>query len=375
MKKTVLKTALALILVCASVFCFASCGNSAAKVKDAEDASGSFADISWDYDAKDKTLTIEGSGVIGFDTAADADWFEVRHSVERIEFDTDEITEIGDYAFYNMQSLEEVNIPDSVTALGDYAFAYCAKLTNIDGQLPVGLESIGDGCFESCIALEAVSIPSTVTSVGERAFAHCASLKTVDVSAALEEIKDWTFKGCKSIDKLTMYSANKDITVADNAFEDCSVEGLSEVEFSEAQDGKATLKIKYEYEDGTEAAEPYEEVMAKNEHYEKGSPSIEGYEPNTPVVSGYLTDNKEITVVYAKIVEETEAEAEEAETEAAPVVEEEPESKASNVIALVFMVIVILAIIGLVIFMAISNKKNEAKNNKSGKNSKNGKKK
>lgn len=367
MKKTVLKAALALILVCASVFCFASCGNSAAKVEDAESATGSFAGVSWDYNAKNKTLTIEGSGVIGFNTAADADWFQVRHSVEKIVFDTDEITEIGDYAFYNMQSLQEVDIPESVTVLGDYAFAFCKKLPNIDGQLPTQLVTIGEGCFEGCISLEAVTVPATVTSVGARAFAHCSSLKTVDIDATLEKIEDWTFKGCSSIEKLTMYEANADIEIAASAFEDCSIDGLSEIKFSKTTGGKVVLTIIYVYENGTEAAEPYVEEMVKNEFYEKGSPAIEGYEPDKAVVKGNLSEDKEVKVVYTKVVEQTEAVEEDTETEQAPIVDEEPKSKTSNILALVFMGVVILAIVGLVIFMAISNKKNSQKNNKNAK--------
>ena len=366
MKKTALKTALAVILVFAAVFCFASCGNSAAKVADAESASGSFADVSWDYDADDKTLTIEGSGVIGFKTAADADWFDVRHSVETIVFDTDEITEIGDYAFYNMQSLKEIDIPDSVTALGDYAFAFCAKLANIDGQLPEGLEEIGEGCFESCIALEAITVPATVTFIGDRAFAHCAALKTVDIDGHVEKLGSWTFKGCSSLDKLTLYEVNKDIEIDPTAFEDCSSDA-SDIKFSKTTGGKVVLTIVYEFEDGTEAAEPYVEEMVKNEPYEKGSPSIEGYEPDKAVVKGNLSEDKTITVIYTEIAAETETEAEEEQEETQAAEVEEPKSTASNIFAIVFMVIVIIAIIGLVIFMAISSKKAAAKNNKNGK--------
>ena len=367
MKKTILKTALAIILVCAAVFCFASCGNSAAKVEDAKSASGSFADISWDYDADDKTLTIEGSGVIGFKTAADADWFDVRHSVETIVFDTDEITEIGDFAFYNMQSLKEIDIPDSVKALGDYAFAFCANLANIDGQLPVGLETIGEGCFESCIALEAITVPTTVTSIGARTFAHCASLKTVDIDGNIEKLEAWTFKGCTALDKLTLYEVNEDIEIDPTAFETCNL-SASDIKFSKTTGGKVVLTITYEYEDGTEAAEPYVEEMVKNEPYEKGSPSIEGYEPDKAVVKGNLNEDKTVKVVYSKIAEETETEVDEEQEETQVVaVEEEPKSTASNIFAIVFMVVVILAIVGLVIFMAISNKKNAAKNNQNGK--------
>ena len=369
MKKTFFKAALALVLVCASVFCFASCGNSAAKVEDAQSANGSFAGVSWDYNAKDKTLTIKGSGAINFSTAAKADWINVRHSVEKIVFDTAEITEIGNYAFYNMKSLKEIDIPDSVTVLGNYAFAYCASLTNIDGQLPAGLTSIGESCFESCIKLEAITVPANVHTIGTRAFAHCSSLKTVDIDATLDMLEAWTFKGCTSLEKLTMYEANKGTIIDPTAFEDCAVSGISE--FSKTIGGKKVLTINYVYEDGSQAAEPYVEEMVKNEFYEKASPAIEGYQPDVAVVKGNLGEDKEITVVYTKIVEQTEAVEENEQTETQAPVTEEPKSKTGNIIALVFMGVVILAIVGLVVFMAISNKKNSEKNNKNNKNNKN----
>lgn len=376
MKKTILKAALALILVCATVFCFASCGNSAAKVDEAESADGSFDGIDWEYDSKTQTLTIEGSGAINFDSADDADWKEVRHSVQEIEFDTNEITEIGDYAFYYMPELTEIEIPESVTRLGDYAFAFCSSLESIDGQLPMGLESIGEGCFESCIALETINVPSSVKSIGARAFAHCAALEVVDISASLSSIEKWTFKGCSALDSLTLHESNKEIAVDDAAFEDCEID-FSDVEFSASKDGKVMLTVKYVYEDGTEAGENYTEELTKNAHYEVGSPAIDGYTADPAVAEGYATKDTEITVTYKKVVEaeeETEAgeEAAEEETEA-----EEPKSKVGNIIAIVIMVVVIVAIIGLVIFMVISDKKNAAKGNgaRSAKNGKNDKKK
>ncbi len=363
MKKTFLKAALAVLLICASVFCFAACGNSAAKVEEAKSADGGFGDIDWDYDSKTKKLTIEGSGAINFDSAEDADWYEVRHSVEKIDFDTDEITEIGDYAFYYMPQLTEVSIPDSVTVLGDYAFAFCSSLESIDGQLPLGLTAIGEGCFESCIALETMTVPASVETIGARAFAHCSSLETVDIYATLGEIGKWTFKGCSSLDSLTMHESNnnEEIIIDEAAFEDCKLD-FEDVDFSKSAEGNVTITINYVYENGEEAHETYTEELTKNDKYEVGTPEIEGFTADKAVVEGYAKKDTEITVTYKETVEtEAAAEVEETETEAA--VEEEPKSRVGSIIAIVIMVVVILAIVGLVIFMVISDKKNAAKGN------------
>ena len=359
MKNRFFKAFIAVLLICATVFCFASCGNSAAKVDDAESADGSFADIEWEYDSKSKTLTIEGEGEISFDSADDADWKAVRHSVEEIEFDTDAVTEIGDYAFYYMPKLKEIKIPDSVTKLGDYAFAFCSSLESIDGQLPVGLESIGKSCFESCIALETVTVPSSVTYIGERAFAHCAALEAVDISATLTEIGEWTFKGCGALDTLTLHESNEGIVIDESAFEDCGLDA-DDISYSAAKDGKVMLTVRYVYEDGSEAGETYTEELTKNAHYEVGTPAIDGYEMDKAVVEGYATKDTEITVTYKEIVE-TEAETEEEVEAEVEVEEEEPKSTAANVVAVVIMVVVILAIVGLVVFMVVSDKKNAKK--------------
>lgn len=368
MKKTFLKAVIAVLLICATVFCFASCGNSAAKVNDAESADGKFDGIKWEYDAKSKTLTVEGEGAISFESADDADWKAVRHSVEEIEFDSDEITEIGDYAFYYMPKLKEIKIPESVKALGDYAFAFCSSLESIDGQLPMGLESIGEGCFESCIALETVTVPSSVTVIGERAFAHCAALEAVDISATLTEIGKWTFKGCSSLDSLTLHESNEDILIDEAAFEDCGLDA-DDISYSVAKDGKVALTVNYVYEDGSEAGESHTEELTKNSHYEVGTPAIEGYEADKAVVEGYATKDTVITVTYKEIVE-TEAETEEIVEEEVEAEEEEPKSKAANIVAVVIMVVVILAIAGLVVFMIISDKKNAKKSAASKKNKK-----
>lgn len=372
MKKRILKIAVALVLVMATVLCFASCGNTAAKVDDAKSASGSFDGITWSYDEKTYTLTVGGSGAINFASADKAAWSAVRHSVKTVKFSGDGITEIGDYAFYYMPALTEVDIPDTVTRLGKYAFAFCSSLKSISGQLPVGLLSIGEGCFESCIAFEAVSVPSTVKSIGARAFAHCAALKTVDVSASLSKIEKWTFKGCSKIESLTMFEGNKGIEVDAQAFEGAS-KSFGDVVFNKSQDGKVTVTVKYVYENGSEAKTDHVEEFVKNARYDIGSPTIDGYTADKAVVSGYATEDVTVTVTYKENAVEQAPETEPADT--TPETEaEKPKSKLGSIIAIVIMAIIILGIVGLVIFMVVSDKKKAGNNSAKPANKNNSKK-
>ena len=56
---------------------------------------------------------------------------------------------IGDNAFYNLNSLTNINIPNSVTNIGDEAFHGCESLKSIN--IPNSVTNIGDEAFHGCV--------------------------------------------------------------------------------------------------------------------------------------------------------------------------------------------------------------------------------
>ena len=64
---------------------------------------------------------------------------------------------IGEWAFYNCDSLESINIPNSITSIGNQAFVECASLKYVN--IPNSVTSIGDEAFEYCESLESIYIP------------------------------------------------------------------------------------------------------------------------------------------------------------------------------------------------------------------------
>ncbi len=366
MKKRILMAVLAVLLICSCVLCFSACGTS--KVPDAEDADGKVDGIEWDYDADDKTLTIEGTGAIpDFESSEDVAWYDVRHSIKTIEI-ANGITSIGDYAFYYCPALDEVEIPATVTSIGDYAFAFCSTLDSID--LPDTLVVLGEGCFEACISLKGINVPVSVTSMGARAFAHCSSLEDAVIMAQITSIEEWTFMGCSSLEKLLLNDGAREITVADDAFEDANID-FSKAVFTADNSGKLTLTVNYVYEDGSTAHDPHIEQLEMGASYSVVSPEIENYKASELTVTGVISEDETVNVVYKSTGEQTESEETEAEeTEAVTPEEEKDGIDVGTIVAIVILAVVIIAVIVLAIIMMRSDKKQKGTQGKGTKNGK-----
>ena len=84
------------------------------------------------------------------------------------------VTTIGNYAFFDCDSLTGVTIANSLTSIGDYAFSGCSSLTSM--TIPNSVTSIGSHAFNECASLAKVVIPSSVKYVGKYAFRLCNAL-------------------------------------------------------------------------------------------------------------------------------------------------------------------------------------------------------
>ena len=110
------------------------------------------------------------------------------------------VTSIGESAFYGCNGLISVEIPNSVTTIGDHAFFGTGWYNNqADGLLylsnwllgykeskPSGAMDISEGtmgianyAFSECSGLTSVTIPQSVTSIGSYAFSGCSGLTKV----------------------------------------------------------------------------------------------------------------------------------------------------------------------------------------------------
>lgn len=376
MKRKIFKTALAVILILTMTLALSSCMGSSRPAADSANGTIAGTAITWDYNADTKTLSLNGAGAIpDFASPEDVPWYSARHGVAALNI-SDEITAIGDYAFYYLPILERIDLPAALTSIGKYSLAFCSALTAV--TVPEGVTSIGDSCFEGCASLKTVSVPHTVTSIGQRAFLACGALEDAIIMAQITEIKSLTFKNCRSLKTLYFNEAQRGLAnIAPDAFEDAKID-FSSAQFTASATGAATLTVKYVYEDGSEAAPTYTKEFVRGAEYSIDSPLIENFTADKTTLTGNISADLTITVTYKPTAP--------AQNTPAPDVTDTPEQPEKNedekqefgvgtVIALIILIVVIVGIVVLAIFMMKSDKKPagnlKAKNAKPADNGKN----
>ena len=167
-----------------------------------------------------------------------------------------DVTSIGEYAFYECSDLTSVTIPNSVTSIGSYAFSGCSGLTSI--TIPNSVTSIGSSAFLNCSGLTSIIvengntiydsrencsaiieterntlitgckntvIPNSVTSIGDAAFAGCSSLTSITIPNSVTSIDHAAFSHCSSLTSITI--PNDVTSIGEYAFHECS--GLTSV--------------------------------------------------------------------------------------------------------------------------------------------------
>lgn len=124
----------------------------------------------------------------------------------------DDVTWIGEKAFYNNDSITGVTIPESCWYWVDRrAFALCSNLKTVTFE--GSIDGIGDEAFFGCTALENVTFGGNVGrgdgsgGIGGAAFSNCSALKTVTFSkrkAIVDMIGGCAFSDCTSLSSINL---------------------------------------------------------------------------------------------------------------------------------------------------------------------------
>ena len=138
-----------------------------------------------------------------------------RLSIKNLSLDGVEV--IGETAFCNCQSLEEIDWGTTLQEIGRNAFESClriyhANLTNV--------KKLGKYCFYGCSGLLSVDLPSEITEIPVSAFERCTSLQSIDIPKTVTVLGEYAFEGCSTLEKVVIPEG---VThVWDGVFENCT---------------------------------------------------------------------------------------------------------------------------------------------------------
>ena len=124
-----------------------------------------------------------------------APWNKYKSSIYAVYVD-ENVTNIGDCAFYECDQLLYAYIENGVKTLGSCAFYFCKNLEEV--ELPQTLTKIGSSAFAECKNLVSIQIPNSVTSIGSSAFSQCDALTTANLPPNITVIEYDTFMVVKT---------------------------------------------------------------------------------------------------------------------------------------------------------------------------------
>lgn len=119
---------------------------------------------------------------------------------ELTSYSNDRVNSIKAYAFYNIQTLINVELPN-VTSIGTYAFYNCTSLTNIDFPKVTSLDRY---VFQNCTSLVSVSMPLfEFSSYTNSLFNGCSSLKNIYMPKVVR-LDSYIFYKCTSLESIDL---------------------------------------------------------------------------------------------------------------------------------------------------------------------------
>ena len=129
----------------------------------------------------------------------------------------EDVTSIGNAAFWGCSGLSEITIPASVKSIGAKAFQSCRYLTSV--VISEGVDSIGDLAFSSCNRLNSIILPTSIKDIGNSTFLNCSNLTSIVIPEGVAHITDGMFYGCANLNEIIIPEGVK--SIGWNAFREC----------------------------------------------------------------------------------------------------------------------------------------------------------
>lgn len=125
------------------------------------------------------------------------------NTVEEINL-PENLTSIPQNAFKNLKALQYIYIPNTVTYIGDEAFRECSSIQEVEFQKGLTSLNFGNRVFYKCEAMKHIVIPEGVQNIGKNMFEQCSSLESLRLPNTLTIIDEGAFKEAKALTYLTI---------------------------------------------------------------------------------------------------------------------------------------------------------------------------
>ena len=252
----------------------------------------------WTLDAEG-TMTVSGKGEMTDSPACS------NSNIKKVVIEED-VTSIGDSAFFDCTVLESIEIPGSVTSIGNGAFSGCSSLTGI--TIPSSVTSIGIDIFDNCDKSLEITV-SCDSTLAKDAFGNASEKVTYRHSLVKTDAKDATYTEAGNVEYWTCENCKKHFLT-----DETDVEAAKEVELSATvkpvlvQVATATTQIKCVYgqdmdeinlQDYVKNADAVGGVSVK---VATGSTMLDGMQLDGSKLSGKpakaYTDGKDVTFTF-----------------------------------------------------------------------------
>ena len=127
------------------------------------------------------------------------------------------VTSIGEGAFKECRTLENLTLPDCLVEIKDEAFCWCYALKDI--YWGKGLVTIGNDAFRNDFNIKSILLPDTVEYIGDGAFDFCHEANKVTLGNSLKVIGKDSFNDCFNLYSITIPETTT--SIGDRAFFGC----------------------------------------------------------------------------------------------------------------------------------------------------------
>ena len=161
--------------------------------------------IEWEYNIDTQALLFSGSGNM-YDYSSyyssmtlPPEWSCWKDHIKEIWFD-DEITHIGDGAFYDFQNMQcSLKMPEKLESVGQYAFYGCRRICG-DLVFSDTTKEIGYDAFGNCRGLRGkLILGAGIETIGPEAFSYCGFTGKLELPERCPRIGSKAFYGCSGL--------------------------------------------------------------------------------------------------------------------------------------------------------------------------------